>query len=328
MDANRFDIVTRTLAHGRSRRDILAALAVLAETGVSPVREAEARKKKKPVTICRNGQTLSVTKKKKQKHLQPGDTEGPCPPLAPPVSPPPGPPPGPPPPPPPPTCPDVLPSADLQAAINAAESGSTLQLCPGTFRITRTLEVEKNLTIAGAGVDETILDGEDQVPVLLIGGNRIVTVQDLTITRGFASGEGRGGGIVNSGDVTLRKTAVTFCEAFKGGGINNFPGSKLTLNVGSVVKNNTAREDGGGILNDGTVTMNEGSFVRENTATAKGGGIMTQVGSLIMNAGSFVVENTAAEGGGIGGGRATLNPQSTVEGNEPDNCNPAIGACQ
>ena len=53
----------------------------------SPVRartlkeSANARKKKK-VTLCRNRQTIQVTKKKKQKHLQPGDTEGPCPPPA------------------------------------------------------------------------------------------------------------------------------------------------------------------------------------------------------------------------------------------------------
>ena len=167
-------------------------------------------------------------------------------------------------PPPPPACPDVKPGDDLQAAITAAASGSTLRLCPGAFRIISTLSVNKELTISGAGVEETILDGEETVGVLVVSGTGPVTVQNLTITRGFVSGEGRGGGIANFGALTVRRVAVTFCEAFKGGGIANFRFSALTLLEGSVVESNTARNDGGGILNDGTVIMNEGSFVQGN----------------------------------------------------------------
>ena len=297
------------LKRSRGRRALLAGLAGASLLGGAAglPGAASAKKKKKRATICRNGQTLSVTKKKKQKHLLPGDTLG--------------------------TCPDVNPTDDLQAAINAATSGSMLRLCAGTFRVTSTLVIEKDLTLAGAGAEETILDGEDQVRVLAVGGARIVTVRDLTITRGFAGGEVRGGGIVNSGDLTLRRVTVSFCDAHKGGGVALFVGSKLTMNENSVVEHNTSRHDGGGILNDGTVTMNEGRFVSGNTAGQGGGGIMSLVGHLTMNGGSFVVENTAlgaSGGGGIGrfGDNVTLNPGSTVAGNEPDDCDTESGACE
>jgi len=225
-------------------------------------------------------------------------------------------------------CPDVKPADNLQAAIDAAASGVTVRLCPGTFRVTSTLMIEKDLTLAGAGVEETILDGEGQVRVLAVGGARTVTVRDLTITRGFAAGEERGGGIVNSGDLTLHRMTVSFCEAHKGGGVALFLGNSLTM-LASKIERSTARDDGGGIINDGTVTMNEGSFVTGNTAGSDGGGIMTVVGKLTMNGISFVTENTALDGGGIGGfgDGVTLNNGSTVAGNDPNDCDTESGDC-
>lgn len=331
MDGTTWERLVERLQRSAARRSLLAGVAgagLLGGAALPPDNAWAKKRKKKKVTICRNGQTLSVTKKKKQKHLLPGDTPGACPvpgTTARPTS----------------TtststttsgpvCPDVKPADDLQAAIDAAMSGSTLTLCPGTFRITTTLVIEKDLTLTGAGDGQTILDGENQVRVLLIGGSRTVSVEHLTVTRGFAAGEERGGGIVNSGDLTLRRMTVSFCEAFKGGGVGLFTGTTLTMNENSIIEHNTARSDGGGILNDGTVTMNEGSFVQNNAApSGGGGGVMSLGGTLTMNAGSFVLENAATVGGGLSGGPAqvTLKNGSTVAGNTPDDCQPDIGSC-
>lgn len=77
MEDQKFDALVARLASGLTRRGAISALAA---AGAAQLFEsAEARKKKKNVKICRNGQTLSVTKKKKRKHLKPGDTAGPCP---------------------------------------------------------------------------------------------------------------------------------------------------------------------------------------------------------------------------------------------------------
>lgn len=320
MDGTTWDRLVERLKLSRGRRSLLAGLAgasLIGGTGGHPG-DAVAKRKKKKVTICRNGQTLSVTRKKKHKHLLPGDTAGACSAPTSTTSTTLGP-----------FCPDVKPTDNLQAAINVAEPGSTLRLCPGTFRVTSTLLIEKDLILAGSGADATILDGEGQIRVLAVGGERTVTVRDLTITRGFAAGEERGGGIVNSGELTLHRMTVSFCEAEKGGGVALFLGSTLTM-LASTIERNTARDDGGGISNDGTVIMNEGSFVTNNAAGDQGGGIMTLVGPLTMNGGSFVTENTALDGGGIGGfGRqVTLNNGSTVAGNEPNDCDTESGACE
>jgi len=126
MEHERFDTLARGLPLGLTRRGAIAVFTALIGATLAVSDDAEARKKKKKVTICRNNQTTTVTKKKKQKHLQPGDTEGPCPPPAPPappvippVGPPPGPPPSPPPPPPPPDCSGATPN--ICARINTCE---------------------------------------------------------------------------------------------------------------------------------------------------------------------------------------------------------------
>ena len=88
MDGNRFDRFTRYLTNGASRRTVLGVLAGSA-LGLSRPgkRDVEGKKKKKkPVTLCHQGQTITVSGKAKKGHLKHGDTLGPC------ASPPPPPP--------------------------------------------------------------------------------------------------------------------------------------------------------------------------------------------------------------------------------------------
>ncbi len=138
MEHERFDTIARGLAQGLTRRGAIATFAALTGAAVA-MNDSEGKKKKKKVTICRNGQTTTVTKKKKKKHLQPGDTEGPCPPPAPPAppAPPVGPPPGPPPPPP--RCPPRFPNfcerldtcEDRCPAGKVFDADSCACACPG-----------------------------------------------------------------------------------------------------------------------------------------------------------------------------------------------------
>jgi hypothetical protein len=94
MDASGFDALTRSLTTAGTRRRVFGtALGGLVGLSALP---AAAKKKKKKVTLCHQGQTLSVSKKKQRVHLKHGDTLGECPtgattPPAPPMSPPPPP---------------------------------------------------------------------------------------------------------------------------------------------------------------------------------------------------------------------------------------------
>jgi hypothetical protein len=93
MESRQFDRFTRTWASDASRRSILGLLAGSA-FGLAGLAASEAGKKgKKKVTLCLNGQTITVKKSKKGSLLGQGATQGACA-----VSPPPPPRPSPPPP--------------------------------------------------------------------------------------------------------------------------------------------------------------------------------------------------------------------------------------
>ncbi len=155
----------------------------------------------------------------------------------------------------------------LQEAINKA--GDTLTLCAGTWHLKKTVTIDKNLTLIGAGAGKTILDGRNTVRVLQIAFETTVTLQDLTITRGKVTGssvlDDAGGGIKNIGTLTLVGVSVTKNTADFGGGISNV--GTLTLEAGSSVTKNTADGDGGGIYNDngGTVDLQAKNLVCNNT---------------------------------------------------------------
>jgi hypothetical protein len=117
-----------------------------------------------------------------------------------------------------------------------------------------------------------------------------------------------------------------------GGGVWSTFGA-LTLNDNSTISGNTNPNNGGGIHNEsGTVVLNDNSRVVGNVASL-GGGIYNANGlgpaSVTMNGVSKITENTAT--GGQGGGvysepesTVTLNDSSSITGNIPDNCFPAI----
>ena len=76
------------------------------------------------------------------------------------------------------------PTQGLQDAIDAAEAGATLTLCAGTWNLTTTLDITRDLTLIGAGAGKTVLDGGDAVRVLYVETGATVTPQDLTIRNG------------------------------------------------------------------------------------------------------------------------------------------------
>lgn len=79
MDASRFDHIVRTWAEAGSRRPILGMLAGGVAGLVGLAETTGKRKKKKKVTLCLNGSTITVPKKKKGSYLKRGATTGKCP---------------------------------------------------------------------------------------------------------------------------------------------------------------------------------------------------------------------------------------------------------
>jgi hypothetical protein len=189
---------------------------------------------------------------------------------------------------------------DLQAAIDAASPGATITLCPGTWVLTTTVSITKDLTLIGAGTGRgrTILDGGGTVGVLHIPWGSTVRLQNLKITNGVFN---EGGGIYNWGALTLVDVEISNNVATygHGGGIYN-RSEALSLEGGCRVMHNSALFRGGGIFNwDGVVTLSDTRVSGNVVLEGDGGGICNLFNTVTLKAGSQVTGNSAQNGGGI-----------------------------
>ncbi|MFE1442188.1 choice-of-anchor Q domain-containing protein [Streptomyces sp. NPDC058739] len=216
----------------------------------------------------------------------------------------------------------------LRAAVMAANArpGSTVELPAGHYRLsippnprylnTRTadpttgdLNVTAPTTFRGAGARETVVDAERLDRVFRMGAD--TSLSDLTVTGGEARQrevrvtDPGGGGIANSGNMTLRRVAVTGNTAGYGGGIFNIPDSHLTL-IESTVSDNVAGEAGGirfddtGTVLNSTIANNRvtDDWDRPGSLSGYGGGIDIRGTGLVEIRNSTITGNSSTDGGG------------------------------
>ena len=179
------------------------------------------------------------------------------------------------------------------------------------------------LTIVGAGARQTIVDGNHLDRVFSIGIPATVSISGMTITGGDATGRNTskeidmGGGVYNTGTLTLDRVAVISNHADGGGGVFSVPGSSITIS-NSLIAHNTAYEaggirfDGGGELLNSTVTDNtllplpDESYLQDpklasalaDELTGYGGGIDFRGGNNLDIINSTITDNHAIKGGG------------------------------
>lgn len=212
------------------------------------------------------------------------------------------------------------------AVIGDVTGDAIVNLGPGTYQEGATLNLDKDVTLIGAGIATTVLDGNNSYPVLEVNTDTTATIQNLTISSGVSTGSG--GGIFNSGSLTLRDTQVTDNRASFGGGIRSVGGdttiidSTIGNNIATVVgggiyftlgnhsianstiENNSAERYGGGIANNQSTLTVTNSIINRNTSQFSGGGISGSNSSSdsgdVSIANSVISNNIAAErGGGI-----------------------------
>jgi Domain of unknown function (DUF4347) len=208
---------------------------------------------------------------------------------------------------------------DAISLANNAAGADTINFTGSIFKdavpdqITLTsgkLLINSDITIKGTGASKLSISGNNASRVFEIASSN-VTISGLLITEGLANGGlPNGGGILNTGTLTLNNSTVSGNTAVNGGGIYN--GGTLALNS-STVSGNTAFNGGGGISNFGTLSLNN-SIVSGNTAG--GGGGIANSGTMTLSK-STVSGNTANifGGGGIANGGTMTLSNSTVSGN-------------
>ncbi len=212
--------------------------------------------------------------------------------------------------------------ASLSAAIQAATRGDTIVIAPGTY--IENVTVNKNLTIIGAGVGQTVLDGGygkgcvGTAPlyksVIVVLSGYTVNISDLTLQHGCIIENGdpivEGGGLNNHGTTSLTRVIVQENTVRGplggGGGISNETQTGVLFLTDVLIANNTA-EEGGGLDNDHYATLTNVSVfgnkaVGERRGEGAGGGIEngTLAGAAITMTNVTVYANSARTfGGGI-----------------------------
>jgi hypothetical protein len=219
----------------------------------------------------------------------------------------------------------------IKHAISLTASGDTVMVAAATYR--ENPIIGKSLTVIGSGVASTIIDGNRVNTVVRISSARaIVSLSHLTIANG-ATTIGTlnvGGGIKNTGVLTIYAVYITNNRSCHGGGI--FNEGALTINQSTISENFVSGGGycnlGAGIANfyEGSLTVNN-STISGNTASGgngpRGGGIFnTEEGTVTVN-NSTISGNTASGGNGPRGGGICNTPDggtvivnnSTITGN-------------
>jgi uncharacterized protein (TIGR03437 family) len=209
-------------------------------------------------------------------------------------------------------------AGSLRAAImsaNAADGTDLINFDPAFFNAPRTISLASNLPnitgsvmLNGPGANLLTIrrNINENYRILTIDAGTTVSLTGVTLSGGNA-GTNSGGGILNSGALTITGCHITANTAMFGGGIFNQVGATLTLE-GSTISNNiaTGSETGGGISSFNSVTISN-STISGNAVTGGGGG---NGGGLRVGEANIVnstITNNSALGANSAGGLRVNN---------------------
>jgi large repetitive protein len=226
--------------------------------------------------------------------------------------------------------PQGKPECTLRAAIqetNALAGADTILLPAGIYQLaisgpnedaaaTGDLDILDNLTVIGAGRDQTIIDGGglDRVFDIISPASPSqpdaaidVTIAHVTVRNGIASG---GGGIRYASHLTVTNSIISDNQStYNGAGLGStdhvFQNPRLALLDSTVTRNKgiSFAGDGGGIdasLGEGLTI--ERSVISNNFAKGFGGGVAANTAELVaVTVSGNIADGIVGIGGGISG---------------------------
>lgn len=215
--------------------------------------------------------------------------------------------------------------AQFDADGNVEKDGigkSVIYAAPASGALNLTLEnlviTGGNTTGSGAGIHFISNDGELKIRgdttingngakgngggIYVSGG--MFTMQGGTIT-GNTTTDASGGGVYVYGsnsimeNVTISENKAPKCH---GGGICITGKAIFKMNIGTTIKENTAKQKGGGVcINNGEFTMIDGKIGDKNTANTaqNGGGVYVNSGTFTMIGGTISGNIASSDGGAV-----------------------------
>ena len=222
-------------------------------------------------------------------------------------------------------------AGSLRNTIATANSGDTIIFASSIHSITLTsgeLEIGKNLNIQGPGANNLTISGNNASRVFHIDSGETVTLANMTVAHGYASGElgldygfgyGGGGGILNEAGATLTLSHDTIHnnQALGAVGFTVVGGGLLNLGNASVVQCSFSNNQASGGGNGADSIGGAGGGAIDNFGGPSGGANIAVANSTFSNNGA-----SAAGGGfyfGVGG---AIDNNAGLAGFEPFFSNP------
>ncbi|MCB0203714.1 MAG: DUF1565 domain-containing protein [Anaerolineae bacterium] len=214
-------------------------------------------------------------------------------------------------------CSSGCPYRTIQSAIDAASSGATIRVAPGTY--SESIVMRPRVSVTGAGQNQTTIRGNgSQVVVTFNNGQiaRTTIIENLAIAGG---GGDRGGGLlVSSGaNPTVRNVTIRDNNTSQwGAGITVQNGADLLLE-GALVKNNAA-PTGSGLTVTGSQATVRNTTIENNVSNgaAQSGAVSVQAGATATLTNVTIRGTTATYGGGL---RVLDNSTVTMSGGRIEN---------
>ena len=216
----------------------------------------------------------------------------------------------------------------LREAMAAAQLGDSIEFSalfssPQTIVLNGTnLVFSSNVTLRGPGRDLLTISGNQQSRIFLIPFNYSVAISDLSIRNGFTTGSG--GGISATGHLDLRNATISQNRA------NEF-GSGILAEGSYNISNATISENQSQLNGAICICGDSSGFIRDsiivnNIAARDGGGIYVESGTLTLISSTVGANSAARWGGGIYSFFSVVNVyESTITGNTANGPNTASG---
>ncbi len=194
----------------------------------------------------------------------------------------------------------------------------------GTITLQKALDaITRNRTISGPGAGNLTIQGQGNAGnpfrIFQVTAGVNSTISGLTITGGYKTGPGGGGGgVASSGTLKLSNDRITGNTATYGGGILGAGAAgRVTVSGGTITQNKTSGvgnlqpQGGGGIwVSSGSLTLKNVSVGNNHADNGGfGGGMFIAGGTVTISGGAFQYNHTGKNGGGIynnSGGTLTL----------------------
>ena len=237
--------------------------------------------------------------------------------------------------------------ATISHVVSLAASGDTIVIAPATYH--DHLSITFDLTLAGAKAATTIIAGGSRSNVISVASGASLTLSNLTIEKGL--GYTGGGGVDNSGNLTVSNSNFYLNTALSGGAIlntgvavisdTNFSGnsplfsghsancgaidnqSTMTISTSTFYNNYDQNNftSGGAICNGGALTVTASTF-DNNSAGGNNGGyggaIYTYAGTLVVTNSTFSANAATNSGGAIYSAGGTVQISNSTFGNNPE----------